>query len=235
MVLEVPHGRRSPSAGATGGRRRRHAGDRGDRALGLREIARRAGVSHGAPRRYFPTHRSLLSAVGGRGFDALKDRLDAAVDPAGDPRTQVCRLAEAYVGFAVEHRPMFELMSRHDLLESGAMQTGQTNCPDCGTRPSRCRVGRRADRPPPAGRRPGKAARARARERPGCRGSAPRGRPRRRGRRLLGERPRHRPTVELGEPLPHPRRPRTGRRARHESLAPLIARTVDAHLGPANP
>lgn len=31
--------------------------------LTLREIARRAGVSHGAPRRYFPTHNSLLAAI----------------------------------------------------------------------------------------------------------------------------------------------------------------------------
>ena len=35
----------------------------GTEALSLREIARRAGVSHGAPRRYFPTHRELLAAV----------------------------------------------------------------------------------------------------------------------------------------------------------------------------
>ncbi|MCA1273283.1 TetR/AcrR family transcriptional regulator, partial [Streptomyces sp. 7G] len=88
-------------------------------ALGLREIARRAGVSHGAPRRYFPTHRSLLSAIAGRGFDALKDRLDTSLRPDGDPRAQVCLLADVYVGFAVEHRPMFELMFRHDLLDGG--------------------------------------------------------------------------------------------------------------------
>ena len=35
----------------------------GVQALSLREIARRAGVSHGAPRRYFPTHLELLSAI----------------------------------------------------------------------------------------------------------------------------------------------------------------------------
>lgn len=35
-------------------------------ALSLREIARRAGVSHGAPRRHFPTHLELLSAIARR-------------------------------------------------------------------------------------------------------------------------------------------------------------------------
>src|SRR3954467_13102434 len=34
----------------------------GTDALTLREIARRAGVSHGAPRRYFPTHHALRAA-----------------------------------------------------------------------------------------------------------------------------------------------------------------------------
>ncbi|MFE2627335.1 TetR/AcrR family transcriptional regulator, partial [Streptomyces sp. NPDC059374] len=40
----------------------------GAQALTLREIARRAGVSHGAPRRWFPTHLDLLSASARRGF-----------------------------------------------------------------------------------------------------------------------------------------------------------------------
>ncbi|MER5838314.1 TetR family transcriptional regulator [Streptomyces sp. NPDC002130] len=44
--------------------------------LTLREIARRAGVSHGAPRRYFPTHNSLLAAIASHGLRDLTDRLD---------------------------------------------------------------------------------------------------------------------------------------------------------------
>ncbi|MCY4668944.1 MAG: TetR/AcrR family transcriptional regulator, partial [Rhodococcus sp.] len=44
--------------------------------LTLREIARRAGVSHGAPRRYFPTHNSLLAAIASHGLRDLADRLD---------------------------------------------------------------------------------------------------------------------------------------------------------------
>src|SRR5688572_10212568 len=54
----------------------------------LRAIARRAGVSHGAPRRYFPTRSALLSAVAARGFQALQQAMTAgpAADPAGpDP------------------------------------------------------------------------------------------------------------------------------------------------------
>ena len=58
----------------------------GTAAVSLREIARRAGVSHGAPRRYFPTHLELLSAVARRGFADLAAKLgEAAAGSAEDP------------------------------------------------------------------------------------------------------------------------------------------------------
>lgn len=102
----------------------------GTGALGLREIARRAGVSHGAPRRWFPTHHALLSAIAHRGFADLAGRFAAATASAGtgagSPREQVRALADAYLGYALEHRGMFELMFRHDLLDStGRPDTGQ--------------------------------------------------------------------------------------------------------------
>ncbi|MEU6865473.1 TetR/AcrR family transcriptional regulator [Streptomyces sp. NPDC046876] len=105
----------------------------GTGALGLREIARRAGVSHGAPRRWFPTHHALLSAIAHRGFADLAGRFAAATagTGAGSPREQVRALAGAYVGYALEHRGMFELMFRHDLLDStGQQDTGQPRLRD---------------------------------------------------------------------------------------------------------
>ncbi|MEU4233582.1 TetR/AcrR family transcriptional regulator [Nonomuraea sp. NPDC026600] len=90
----------------------------GAASLGLREIARRAGVSHGAPRRYFPTHHALLSAIARRGFADLTARFVAAADGAAAPRDQLRALARVYVGYALECRGMFELMFRHDLLDS---------------------------------------------------------------------------------------------------------------------
>ncbi|MFD1544871.1 TetR/AcrR family transcriptional regulator [Nonomuraea guangzhouensis] len=90
----------------------------GAASLGLREIARRAGVSHGAPRRYFPTHHALLSAIARRGFADLTARFVAAGDGEAAPRDQLRALARVYVGYALECRGMFELMFRHDLLDS---------------------------------------------------------------------------------------------------------------------
>ncbi|MGG2464530.1 TetR/AcrR family transcriptional regulator [Streptomyces sp. RGM 3693] len=97
----------------------------GSAALGLREIARRAGVSHGAPRRYFPTHHALLSAIARRGYTELQARFDAAVQGPATPREQLAALTAAYVTFAVENRGMFELMFRHDLLNSEGQATDQ--------------------------------------------------------------------------------------------------------------
>ncbi|MFF7244683.1 TetR/AcrR family transcriptional regulator [Embleya sp. NPDC008237] len=88
-------------------------------ALGLREIARRAGVSHGAPRRYFATHHELLSAIARRGFADLGARFEVATAAVAAPRRRLEALARTYVGYALEHRGMFELMFRHDLLDSG--------------------------------------------------------------------------------------------------------------------
>ncbi|MBW5420537.1 TetR family transcriptional regulator [Streptomyces sp. BG9H] len=100
----------------------------GVQALTLREIARRAGVSHGAPRRYFPTHVALLSAIARRGFAELAAEVEkAAAD--GDARTRLKALSRAYLGFAAAHRGMFELMFRHDLLESGALGLRETSLP----------------------------------------------------------------------------------------------------------
>ncbi|MFI2073902.1 TetR/AcrR family transcriptional regulator [Streptomyces triculaminicus] len=90
----------------------------GSESLGLREIARRAGVSHGAPRRYFPTLHSLLSAIARRGFEDLGARFSGAVADTASPRAQLQAAARVYVGYALECRGMFELMFRHDLLDS---------------------------------------------------------------------------------------------------------------------
>lgn len=86
--------------------------------VGLRSIARRAGVSHGAPRRWFPTHRLLLAAIAEVGLQDLADALKEAARASGDDLVEIGR---AYVDFARRRPAMFTLIFRHDLLEdSGA-------------------------------------------------------------------------------------------------------------------
>jgi AcrR family transcriptional regulator len=102
----------------------------GTAAVSLREIARRAGVSHGAPRRYFPTHLELLSAVARRGLADLAAQLSAAIpDEAEGPRARLLGLGRAYLDFAASNRGMYELMFRHDLLESGRLGLRDVSLP----------------------------------------------------------------------------------------------------------
>jgi AcrR family transcriptional regulator len=102
----------------------------GTAAVSLREIARRAGVSHGAPRRYFPTHLELLSAIARRGFAGLEARLSAAGEAAGEsPRARLAALSRAYLEFAAANRGMYELMFRHDLLKSGRLGLREVSLP----------------------------------------------------------------------------------------------------------
>lgn len=104
--------------------------EEGTQALTLREIARRTGVSHGAPRRHFPTHLELLSAIAHRGFTDLAARVAEAVGDGGaSPRSQLTALGRAYLDFARSRPGMYELMFRHDLLESGRLGLRETSLP----------------------------------------------------------------------------------------------------------
>ncbi|MFC8229441.1 TetR/AcrR family transcriptional regulator [Streptomyces sp. NPDC057287] len=97
----------------------------GSASVGLREIARRAGVSHGAPRRHFPTHHALLSAIAQRGFEELTGRFAAVIAETTTPRAQLRAVARVYVTYTLERRSMFELMFRHDLLDSDRHAAGE--------------------------------------------------------------------------------------------------------------
>lgn len=91
----------------------------GSTDIGLREIARRAGVSHGAPRRWFPTHKALLAAIAEVGLHDLARALAEADGSDGTP--DITGTARAYVAFARARPAMFTLIFRHDLLDgSGA-------------------------------------------------------------------------------------------------------------------
>jgi len=78
--------------------------------LSLRELARRTGVSHAAPRRHFADKQALLDALAEDGFERLGAALRDAM-PAGDGfDARLLAFARAYVRFATEHAALLELM-----------------------------------------------------------------------------------------------------------------------------
>ena len=82
--------------------------------VGLRAIAREAGVSAMAPYRHFRDKASLLAAVALRGFDELRTTLLAA-DAGPDASIALVAQGEAYVAFARANPALFRLMfAGHD-------------------------------------------------------------------------------------------------------------------------
>ena len=92
----------------------------GVEAVTIRAVARRAQVSHGAPRRHFATRAQLLGTLARDGFLELVRRLDAlaADDP---PDERLAQAARSYLAFARERPALFDLMTRHDLLEGSGV------------------------------------------------------------------------------------------------------------------
>jgi AcrR family transcriptional regulator len=86
-------------------------GESGPTQLSLRDLARRAGVSHAAPAHHFGDKAGLLTAVAAQGYHLLADTLTAAQQSSAD----FLEVGVAYVRFAVDHRAHFEVMFRPDL------------------------------------------------------------------------------------------------------------------------
>lgn len=98
--------------------------ERGLAGVSLRGIARRAEVSHAAPKYFFGDRAGLLTAIATAGFAELTDRLRAV--GAGDG-PGLGDLGRAYVHFGLEHPALFELMFRPDELhpDDPALQAAQ--------------------------------------------------------------------------------------------------------------
>jgi AcrR family transcriptional regulator len=87
-------------------------------ALSMREVARRAGVSHQAPYNHFPDREAILGALAEEGFAILREKLVTALGASGDDApTRIQHGVQAYVEFAVNHPAHFRLMFRPELVD----------------------------------------------------------------------------------------------------------------------
>ena len=87
----------------------------------LRELARRAGVSHAAPAHHFGDKAGVLTAVAAEGFTLFAGSLEAAAI-RGPQETGL-----AYIRFALAHRAHFEVMFRPELyrLDDPALRSAR--------------------------------------------------------------------------------------------------------------
>src|ERR1700757_499770 len=81
----------------------------GATALSLRAVARRAGVSPGAPYRHYADRDALISAVAAVGYRELAEQL-AAAHPSPSSTDDFAAIAVAYVQFALQRPALFRVM-----------------------------------------------------------------------------------------------------------------------------
>ena len=90
--------------------------DKGVMNLSIREVARRLGVSHGAPYKHFTNRDALIVEIAIEGLAVLESYLTDNVDydarPARENFEQMCH---NYVRFAMEQHDYFQLILWTDL------------------------------------------------------------------------------------------------------------------------
>jgi AcrR family transcriptional regulator len=88
--------------------------ENGVATLSMRDLARRAGVSHAAPTHHFGDKAGLLTAFATEGFDQLAKALGTSRLASNS----FLELGVTYVRFAVTRRAQFEVMFRTDLYHA---------------------------------------------------------------------------------------------------------------------
>jgi len=92
--------------------------ERGPTGFSLREVARRAGVSHGAPAHHFGTSKGLLTSVAAEGFQTLGESFDEAIHGVDDPVERLTAMGKAYVRTAVYYPGHFGIMCNDELIDT---------------------------------------------------------------------------------------------------------------------
>jgi AcrR family transcriptional regulator len=85
--------------------------------LGLRAIAREAGVSHTAPKHHFGDMTGLVSELAAVGYGRLSDAMRNAAAAHDELRARRNAIAHAYVHFAYDNPAMFGLMFRNEMID----------------------------------------------------------------------------------------------------------------------
>ena len=92
--------------------------EKGPTHLSLREVARTAGVSHGAPAHHFTDKTGLLTAVAVQGQTILAEKLQNSQTDLSEPLEQLTSAGEAYVRFALAHPGHFGVMFQKELIHA---------------------------------------------------------------------------------------------------------------------
>src|SRR5271170_5302274 len=92
-----------------------------DWTFSLRQVARRAGVSHRAPYNHFPEKLDLLAAVAAVGFERLRDGMVRAITGIDGAEALVVAIVRTYVRVGLENPALYRLMFGPALSEAGSV------------------------------------------------------------------------------------------------------------------
>jgi AcrR family transcriptional regulator len=122
----------------------------GPTAFTLREVARRAGVSHNAPYRHFQDKDALLAAVGSQGFRELNEAMLEESKQQANALNRLKHAGLAYIAFALRRPEHFTVMfdapapkGKHPDATGAGREAFETlvrlvkNCQDEGQLPAR--------------------------------------------------------------------------------------------------
>ena len=106
----------------------------GPSKLSLREVARRAGVSHAAPYNHFENKEALLAALALEGWRALDASMaDAQQMADAAPYEQLVATGLGYLRYALQHPAAYQLMHQQEFHS----QAHQDELQDCASGPYR--------------------------------------------------------------------------------------------------
>lgn len=85
----------------------------------VREVARRAGVSSGAPFRHFPNKTALMTAVAEEATRRLRAAIEAAVEgvDGSDPLARIAAIGRGYFDWVLRHPTHFAVVSARKLID----------------------------------------------------------------------------------------------------------------------
>lgn len=88
-------------------------------ALSLRAVARKVGVSHGAPARHFPDKAALLTALATEALERFTAAMIEAGEGADSALERYRAMGRCYVHFALEQPAYFHIMGRPEFYSAG--------------------------------------------------------------------------------------------------------------------
>lgn len=94
--------------------------ERGSAALSMREVARRAGVSHNAPYHHFPDRVALMKGLAERHMGRLLEAQKQAAETASDAWERLRAVGRGYIEYAVSAPAGFGIVFDPEICEPGA-------------------------------------------------------------------------------------------------------------------